>query len=140
MLENNELHYIYKGIEMMIKPKLLILTILLTFSGCATHQKFVERHNSWVGKEIKHFITHHGYPDRAIDLPNKNKVYIYEKRRVSTVPISIGFGYYGGPFYPYGGYGMHHELHESICKLYIETNRKGKIVKWNSKGNDCRSN
>jgi uncharacterized protein YcfL len=125
----------------MTKAKpLLTIFILLLLSGCATHQKFVERHNSWVGKNITYFIEHNGYPDSTITLPNTHKVYIYEKKELYSTPMTIGFGYYGGPLYPYGSYGIHQQVHQSTCKLFIETNKKGTILKWRSKGNDCRSN
>jgi hypothetical protein len=58
--------------------------------------------------------------------------------------MSFGFG--GGYGYPYYGYPMGYGIGYSTadvelkqCKLYLEANRKGKIVHWASRGNNCVS-
>lgn len=114
----------------MIKLVFVLVGILM-LSGCATHQKFVQKFDSWVGKDINSFISEVGYPDSTFELPNKNKVYVYERSRVDHVPTRpmIGYGYYG-----YGVVGYHYETVTSTCKLFIETNKKDKIVKWGHRG------
>ncbi len=64
-----------------LKLSLLGITLLL-FQGCASHENFVNRYNSWVGKDINKLVAQIGYPDSTYVLPNKNKVYVYEKSRV----------------------------------------------------------
>ena len=110
---------------------LLVLVGLVMLSGCATHQKFVQKFDGWVGKDINTFITQIGYPDSTFILPNKNKVYVYERSRVDHVPTGpmVGYGYYG-----YGVVGYNYQTVTSTCKLFIETNKKGRIVKWGHKG------
>ncbi len=119
--------------------KLLLLAAgLLWLQGCATHAKFAQRYNSWVGQNIAHFIAQQGYPDRTFTLPNKHKVYVYEESRIVSYP-SMGFGYggyYGGG---YGMFGYGTDIEQRVCKLFIETDQKGKIVKWGSRGNACVS-
>lgn len=118
---------------------LLITSSLLLMEGCATHTNFVKKYDSYVGHNISELIEHHGYPDSTLTLPNKNKVYIYEESSISTSPrVSIGIGYGMYSRYGFGGYGAE-EIHQESCKLFLETNRKGIIVKWNSKGNSCVS-
>lgn len=114
----------------------LILAALMIVNGCATHEKFVTKFDGWVGKDINTFIAQIGYPDSTFVLPNKNKVYVYERSRVDHVPVGpmIGYGYYG---YSVVGYNYHTVT--STCKLFIETNTKGRIVKWGHKGK-CLSN
>lgn len=118
----------------------LLVTILI-MQGCATHEKFVNKYNSWVGKDIHHLIQQIGYPDSTYILQNKNKVYVYEKSRVHSTPgmpvMGYGYGYYGA--YGYGMYGYTEEIVQSSCKLFLETNKKGIIVKWGSRGNSCTS-
>ena len=114
----------------------LAIVVLMIVSGCATHQKFVQKFDGWVGKDINTFIAQIGYPDSTFILPNKNKVYVYEKSRVESVPTMPIMGY--GP-YGYGMIGYNYQTVETKCKLFIETNKKGKIVKWGHKGN-CVSN
>ena len=118
----------------------LLVTIIM-IQGCATHQKFVNKYNSWVGKDIQHLIQKIGYPDSTYLLPNKNKVYVYEKSRVYSVPgapiATYGYGYYGG--YGYGVYGYREDIVHASCKLFLETNKKGIIVRWESRGNSCTS-
>jgi len=119
--------------------KLIVFTAaLLWLQGCATHAKFAQRYNSWVGQNIAHFIAQQGYPDRTFTLPNKHKVYVYEESRIVSYP-SMGFGYGG---YYHGGYGLFGygtDIEQRVCKLFIETDQKGKIVKWGSRGNACVS-
>jgi hypothetical protein len=119
----------------------LVFLTLLFMSGCATHQKFVNKYNSWVGQDINHLIQKIGYPDSTYTLPNKNKVYVYERSRIYSYPsMSMGYGHW--PYYR-GGYGMFGystDVVQKTCKLYLETNKKGIIVKWGSSGNACVSN
>jgi len=123
----------------------LIATSLLLVQGCATHTKFVKKYDSYVGHNISELIAQVGYPDSTFTLPNKNKVYVYERSSVYSVPtMSIGYGYGGGYYGGYGSYGMFGYNSEQIvqdkCKIFLETNTKGIIVKWGSRGNSCRSN
>ena len=125
--------------------KLAILVILiLGIQSCASHEKFVTKYNSWIGKSISQLINQIGYPDSTFTLPNKHKVYVYEQSRVYSTPNpSFGFGYGGG--YYGGGYGMFgldygSDIVQETCKIFMETNQKGIIVKWGSRGNSCVSN
>lgn len=121
---------------------ILAITVLI-MQGCATHTKFVKRYNSLVGQNINSFIGKVGYPDSTYDLPNKNKVYVYERSRVYSVPsmmpmMGYGYGgYYGGYYGPFA-YG--NDIVQETCKLFLETNKKGIIIKWSSRGNHCVSN
>lgn len=120
-----------------LKLSLLALTILIV-GGCASHQNFVNRYNSWVGKDINTLVAQIGYPDSTYVLPNNNKVYVYVRSRVYSYPSMpmIGYGYRGY----YGSYGMvgyGNEVAQQSCKLFLETNKKGIIVKWGSRGNHC---
>jgi len=123
--------------------KILKLTFvvvgILAIQGCANHTKFVKKYDSWVGKNINHLIGKIGYPDNTFVLPNKNKVYIYERSRMYSLPSPMfGYGYSGN--YGIIGYSYASDIVQETCKLFIETNKKGTIIKWGSRGNHCVSN
>jgi len=121
-----------------IKTLLLLLGFLI-LNGCASHEKFAQRYNSWIGQDIDTFIHTVGYPDTTYKLPNHNTVYVYSRTRLVSYPsMSFAFGGYGYPF----GYGIGYDTADvelKQCKLYLEVNRKGKIVHWASRGNSCVS-
>ena len=118
-----------------------LIVMILVIQGCATNAKFVQKYNSWVGQNIAHLIAQIGYPDDTFTLPNKHTVYVYERSRIYTVPspmMGYGFGgYYGG--FGYGMYGYGHDVIQEKCKLFIETEKSGKIVQWRARGNHCVS-
>jgi len=123
---------------------ILLGLLLLLLQGCATNEKFVRKYNALVGQPIDNLVKKVGYPDSTYVLPNTNKVYVYERSRVYTTPTIVpvyayGYGgYYGGYgmiAYPYGG-----DVVQQTCKLFLETNKKGIIVRWGSRGNHCVSN
>jgi len=118
----------------------LIAVALLALQGCATHANFVKKYDSWVGQNISHLIEQVGYPDSTFVLPNKNKVYVYERSRVYSLPSMPMMGYgYGGYYGGYGMFGYGNDIIQETCKLFIETNKKGTIVKWGARGNHCVS-
>ena len=41
----------------------LLATMLLVIQGCATHAKFVQKYDAWVGQNISSLISQIGYPD-----------------------------------------------------------------------------
>ena len=118
-----------------------IILSLFSMQGCATQQNFVKKYNSWMGQDINHLIQQIGYPDSTYILPNKNKVYVYERSNVYSIPSMPIMGYgYGGYYRGYGMYGYSNDIVYQTCKLFIETDKKGIIVKWGSRGNNCVSN
>ncbi len=120
---------------------LLIIILLFFLAGCATHQSFVQKYNSWIGQHINNLVQQIGYPDSTYLLENKNKVYVYEHSNVYSPPSMPIMGYgYGGYYRGYGMIGYSSETIYETCKLFIETNRKGIITKWGSRGNSCVSN
>ena len=122
-----------------IVKSVTVVALLLLFTGCASHEKFVQKYNSWIGQDIQTFIHTVGYPDTTYELPNRNRVYVYARSRLVTYPsMGIGFGGYGYPF----GYGIGYstaDVELKQCKLYLEVNRKGTIIHWSSRGNNCIS-
>ena len=119
--------------------KLLMGTLmLLVIHGCATHANFAKRYNGWIGKNITQFIAKEGYPDDSFTLPSKHKVYVYKESRIVSYPM-IGFGYEGGVGGGYGLFGYGADIDQRVCKLFVETDPKGKILKWQSRGNACVS-
>jgi len=123
-----------------LKTSLFIMAVLF-MQGCATHQNFVTKYNSWVGQNINDLVKQIGYPDSTYTLPNKNTVYVYERSRIYSYPtMSMGYGGFGGYHGGYYGFGYGTDVVQKTCKLYLETNRKDIIVKWGSRGNSCVSN
>ncbi len=120
----------------LLKTSLFSVSLLL-MQGCATHANFVQKYNSWMGHNISYLISQIGYPDSTYVLPNKNKVYVYERSRIYSIPSMpmFGYGYYDG----YGMFGYDNEVIQETCKLFIETNKKGTIARWGSRGNHCVS-
>ena len=116
----------------------LALIALFIINGCASHSNFINKYNSWVGEDISVFISQVGYPDRTYKLPNKNMVYVYEQSRIQSYPtMNIGYGGFYGPYY--GGMSYGSDIVQKTCKLFLEVNRKHKIVRWSSRGNNCVS-
>ncbi len=123
--------------KMFYKAGLVAATAFL-LSACATHENFIQKYNSWVGQDINTFISRVGYPDRTYKLPNKNTVYIYEESRIESMPsMTIGYGGFYGPYY--GGMSYGSDIVQQTCKLFLEVNRKHKIIRWSSRGNNCVS-
>ncbi len=120
----------------LLKTSLFSVSLLL-MQGCATHANFVQKYNSWMGHNISYLVSQIGYPDSTYVLPNKNKVYVYERSRIYSIPSMpmFGYGYYDG----YSMFGYDNEVIQETCKLFIETNKKGTIVRWGSRGNHCVS-
>ena len=121
------------------KTAIVVTSMMFLFSGCASHSNFVQKYNSWVGKDINAFITQVGYPDRTYKLPNnKNTVYIYEESRIQSTPsMTIGYGGFYGPMY--GGMAYGSDITQKTCKLFLEVNKAHKIARWSSRGNNCVS-
>jgi len=123
---------------------LALVSAVLFLSGCASHEKFVQKYNSWVGQNINTFIKRVGYPDTTYKLPNHNTVYVYSRSRLESYP-SMNFGFGGYPYYGYPmgyGYGIGYattDIELKQCKLYLEANKNGKIVRWGARGNNCIS-
>ena len=125
-----------------MKQLLIISSTLLLFIGCASNAKFVEKYNRWRGANIAHLTAQMGYPDNTFTLPNGNRVYIYEESRLYTYPspmLGFSFGRYSYGRYDYGMYSYGNDVVQEKCKLYVETDKKGIIVNWSSKGNHCVS-
>ena len=100
----------------------LISLAVLAIQGCANHSKFVKKYDSWIGQNIAHLIGQIGYPDSTFTLPNKNKVYVYERSRVYSLPSMPMMGYgYGGHYGGYGMFGYGSDIIQETCKLFIET-------------------
>jgi len=125
----------------MIRHALATLGVILALflQGCASHENFVKTYNGWVGQSIHHFTAQAGYPDSTYTLPNGNTVYVYERTEITSYPTvtpAFGFGSWGH----YGGVGITYgaDVDYETCKLFLEVDKKGVIVKWGSRGNDCR--
>ncbi len=130
----------------IMKNLLFFLAISLStffIQGCATHQNFVKKYDSWLGQNIQGLMEQIGYPDTTYVLANKNKVYVYERSNLYSIPsiplMNYGYGY-GGYYGGYGMIGYSNDIVYQSCKLFIETDKKGIIVKWGSRGNNCISN
>jgi hypothetical protein len=122
----------------MIYKISILAAVMLLLNSCATQSNFINKYNSWVGKDIDVFISKVGYPDRTYKLPNKNTVYVYEESRIQSYPsMTLGYGGFYGPYY--GGMSYGSDITQKTCKLFLEVNKKHKIVRWSSRGNDCVS-
>lgn len=122
-----------------IYKTLVLMIALFVLSGCASRSNFVNKYNSWVGKDINTFISQVGYPDRTYKLPNNNHtVYVYEQSRIQSTPsMIIGYGGFYGPYY--GGMSYGSDIVQKTCKLFLEVNKQHKIIRWSSRGNNCVS-
>jgi hypothetical protein len=90
----------------MIYKISILVAVMLLLNSCATQSNFINKYNSWVGKDIDVFISQVGYPDRTYKLPNKNTVYVYEESRIQSYPsMTLGYGGFYGPYYGGMSYG-----------------------------------
>jgi hypothetical protein len=119
---------------------LLFSFVLIILAGCASQENFVKTYNSWVGKNIHYFTAQYGYPDTTYKLRNGHDVYVYEKTQIDSYPtVAPAFGYYGHGGY-YGGMAIGYgtDIDYRTCKLFLEVDKKGTVVGWGSRGNNCR--
>lgn len=122
-----------------LQKSIAIVLFFWMIQGCATHEKFIQRYDWWVGQNVTVLIQEIGYPDTTFTLPNGHKVYVYERSNTYNVPaspvITPMFGY--GRYYGYYPMAYTQERVTKSCKLFIETDKNGMITRWESRGNDC---
>lgn len=121
----------------------LVVTLL---ASCATADKYRKRLYAWHGKDIQKFVDIWGYPDKKIQAPDGNWVYVYREHNVTRMPIFTNPGYTtisqkGGhtvvtsvPSSTSGG-----GVFSNDCTTWVEVNHDNLIVNTTFKGNDCTS-
>lgn len=130
-------------ISKLILISATIFSIIL-LTSCATTEQYKKNLNSWHGKNIDKFISHWGFPNKTMKMPNGNNVYIYSMDNVTHFPQYQTGGYTtvktagstttitqvpsvltGGGTYRYK------------CITWVEFNKKGVIVNTSFRGNAC---
>lgn len=122
----------------------IVLLLIFILTGCATEAKYSAKLDTWIGHNIQELINSWGYPDNTLQAPNGNTVYVYGYNATSYIPPTynttsnynvIGNSVYGNSTTSsYGGYNIQHS-----CTTFIEIDSSNTIVRWQWKGNACRS-
>lgn len=135
---------------MHLFKKSFILFITIFLVSCAlfpTSAKYQIKVDSWKGRNVNHLIHSWGYPNKIIQSPEGNKVYVYHYKQVGRYPIiyhpgsttvvnngkgdtyiNSSQGYYsGGGRYNYS------------CTTWFEISDSHKIINVTFRGNDCVS-
>ncbi len=141
---------------------ILILTIFVILSGCATPQakqtkqtqpqpeatfeKYAAKCNSCIGKSIDNVVDSWGYPVQEFKAPNGNTVYAFHKS--TKIPLSLfnsGHSYTTRSVYgnaridnTYASPQLSGDI-DIFCTTYFEVDQSKKVIKWQYKGNACRS-
>ncbi|WP_306590242.1 hypothetical protein [Geothrix sp. 21YS21S-4] len=134
----------------MIK-KIIIAVLGLSLIGCMgpsleeRRKQFGEVMDYWIGADINRYIHSMGYPSDTRDLPNGNKLYIFQQASTRRTPVYISpttttiTPLYGGgaTATTTGGHIYGGNMVTDSCTKYIETDPSGKIVYWRAEGNNC---
>ena len=111
---------------------IFLVLVGLVAQSCAhrTEAAFEKKIQIWQGREAKHLIEAHGYPNQTHISPDGHKVYEYKSTRHYIE---------GGHFYSSRTYRMFNhprQIYAYSCVVWFEIREK-KIfsIKW--KGNDC---
>lgn len=122
--------------------RLLIATVVLAISGCATTAKYEAVLNSWLGSHAQELVNSWGYPDGSFRAPNGNEVYIYARGTNVTMPSQYHttgtvnswgtHSTFNATTTQSGGQSLHF-----WCKTYIEVDQSKRIVNWRWEGNHC---
>lgn len=112
------------------------LLVVLCCAGCATSAKYEGVLQSWIDRSAEDLVKEWGYPDDQLTAPNGNMVYVYRRASVASTP-----GFYRGHYHYYGGrrYPLYDPgfISEFQCTTFLEVDKRGRIVRWEWRGNDC---
>ncbi len=124
----------------MIIKNLIVLTLVLTISACATTAKYEEILQLWVGHDVNKLVNSWGYPQSSFEAPNGNKVYVYGNSGSFTMPTQtnttynvVGNSVYGNSTTTGG------QTLNFWCRTYFEVDSSNTIVTWRWEGNRCTS-
>jgi hypothetical protein len=81
-----------------MKNIILVITICLTLSGCASQIM-----QSYVGQPVQNVMLDYGPPQNAIDMPDKTRVFQWVMNSSYTTPVQVNTHGTGSAY----GYGNH---------------------------------
>jgi hypothetical protein len=89
-----------------------------------------------MGHDIDELVSAWGYPQSSFQAPNGNTVYTYSSQGSYKMPTNTTVNVYGNTGYATttGGQTLNF-----WCQTFFEVNSNKKIVRWQYKGNNCRS-
>lgn len=99
--------------------KISIVTALaVLMAGCATEGKFRSKMETYLGQPISDVVAKWGAPARAIPVGD-GKAYLWDNR--------------GPVVYAYGMSSQY------FCEITLITDSSDTVLKWQARGNDCKS-
>lgn len=108
---------------------LLLAAALLT--GCATHQGYAQKVNSWQGRDVNDMLATWGAPTSQITMPNGNQLYTYRTAYSQEMPVQGGFFY--SPIGVTGGGSVYY----SCTTNFVANPKTHTILSVTFDGNDC---
>ena len=100
----------------------IIFIFIFLLASCATVGNYSKICDSWIGHPINELITAWGYPTGDFEIPDGNKVYRWERRRLAHT-------YFDSRWIP--------DTYELWCITYFEVDENNIIVGYRFEGNDC---
>jgi hypothetical protein len=129
----------------MQKYLAFILAAVLSFSivSCTprTENRYEAHLENWVGKSERELVTVWGIPDKQYQMDAHTRMLAYVSRNTyfqEPAGFSTCLGGYRSHFGISNCYGGYPSVRTSSCET-IFTIRKGRVVKWGHRGNDCRA-
>jgi len=127
---------------MQIKRILILFTLMISLTGCATQAKYDRRLGTWVGHSVDELFSRWGYPTSSFAAPNgEDTVYVYPTGTTVTIPSQTSYsgqvtpwGTYSGSGYTWGGQSIN-----LWCKTYFVVNKNKMITSYSYEGNACVS-
>lgn len=108
---------------------ILLITMILMLSACATTKKLETKLASRVGMNVNDLINEIGPPQSSFSKPNGEMIYTWVNERNSTISQS-------GPF-P-SSFNNSLEVERNFCNISYTADKEGIIKSWYHYGNICR--
>lgn len=116
---------------MQIRKYLILVTLVLLLTGCATQAKYDRRLEAWRGQSIDDLFYMWGYPASSFTMPNGNTMYVYTSGSTTTIPVQ---NWPNGQVNPLSSQQVNH-----WCKTYFEVDKDKRIIHCSYEGNACIS-
>lgn len=144
-----------------MKTKLILVFLFLYFlliSACAipTQRGFEQMLSSWQYKNINDLISVWDFPTNTFEMPNGNKVYVYNRSNTYTTPIyrtptytspsQTTINMFGNTAYAttipgrtYGGQILGGQTLTNYCNVSFQVDSSQRIIGYRWEGNSCRA-
>ena len=110
-----------------------ILFFLLFLTSCATYEKYAQYLNGFIGMDKTELLNLWGAPDASFPESENTEYLTYKNHYEMSVPGTVYTDSIG--FQPYVSYTPGYTVNEWCDTTFVLQNDK--VVRWETKGNDC---